>query len=35
VGDPLFVSGWPSVDLHLQAGNPATGATGAYDWEGP
>jgi hypothetical protein len=21
--DPLFVSGWPEVDLHLQAGSPA------------
>jgi hypothetical protein len=24
--DPLFVSGWPEVDLHLQAGSPAVNA---------
>jgi hypothetical protein len=24
--DPLFVSGWPDADLHLQAGSPAVGA---------
>jgi hypothetical protein len=29
VADPLFVSAWPAVDLHLQAGSPAAGR-GAY-----
>jgi hypothetical protein len=27
--DPLFVSGWPEVDLHLQAGSPAVNAGSA------
>jgi hypothetical protein len=27
--DPLFVSGWPDVDLHLQAGSPAVDAGSA------
>lgn len=27
--DPMFVSGWPGVDLHLKAGSPAAGR-GAY-----
>jgi hypothetical protein len=29
--DPLFVSGWPEVDLHLQPGSPAAGAGNAED----
>ena len=28
-GDPLFVSGWSEVDLHLQAGSPAVNAGSA------
>ena len=27
--DPLFASGWPEVDLHLQASSPAVGAGSA------
>jgi hypothetical protein len=30
-GDPLFVSGWPGVDLRLQVASPAVNAGSAHD----